>query len=273
MNPEYTYASQQGITTLYKFRAFDPVHPEYITNIFSRRELHFPAPSTLNDPFECRPHIYVEAPTSPTALLRLRRKIRELFNRNSVPRAEGRRRSRLALAPGFMDKRAKEMMEQLSLAINEYRLCSFSTSCDSLLMWSHYTDSHKGICLEFDARNADFGSALKVEYSTDYPALEFFDTDPATSLQAMILTKSKDWDYENEYRLVTKIPPLREQILLRNDKFTFQARHLTGVILGCQISTSNEQAIRSLVAAYPTPVTIRRAVRSTSKFFLEFDDD
>jgi len=169
-----------------------------------------------------------------------------------------------------MKKRATEMTNELPAALDEYRLCSFSNSRDSLLMWAHYANSHTGICLEFDAKNKDFGSALKVEYSATYPVLEFFDDDPAATLQSMILTKSEDWFYEKEFRLVTRIPPLSQQIQLHNDKFTFQHTHLTGVILGCQISDENEAMIRGFVAAYPSPLTIKRAVRSTSKFSLDF---
>lgn len=270
MTNQFTFASQQRIATLYKFRAFDPVHPEYIANIFSRRELHFPAPSTLNDPFECKPYVYAAAPITPIARLQTQKKIREHFKMHDVPRYESRRRSRIAMTPGFMEQRAKELTAQLPAALDEFRLCSFSSSCDSLLMWSHYTDSHKGICLEFGAKNHDFGSALKVEYSSVYPTLEFFDVDPTASAKAMILTKSEDWIYENEYRLVTKLLPHPEQIQLHNDKFIFQAKCLIGVILGCQISAGNEKMIRDLVSAYPSTVAIKRAIQSASKFALEF---
>lgn len=36
-----------------------------------------------------------------------------------------------------------------NLAKNFYKICSFSETNSSILMWSHYADSHKGICLCF----------------------------------------------------------------------------------------------------------------------------
>lgn len=32
----------------------------------------------------------------------------------------------------------------------DFGICSFSKNCDDILLWSHYADGHKGLCLVFD---------------------------------------------------------------------------------------------------------------------------
>ena len=59
--------------------------------------------------------------------------------------------------------------------IRLYRVYCLSEVCDSPLMWAHYTDSHTGICLDFDALAAPFtqqNGATKVSYRATYPAFD-----------------------------------------------------------------------------------------------------
>ncbi|MBK6787723.1 MAG: DUF2971 domain-containing protein [Betaproteobacteria bacterium] len=50
-----------------------------------------------------------------------------------------------------------------------YRMLCFSAHNDILLMWSHYADAHRGICLIFDAKDPVIGMARKVNYPDAYP--------------------------------------------------------------------------------------------------------
>ncbi len=59
----------------------------------------------------------------------------------------------------FMIKRNDfvEQMKKLVYDIKDSLLVScFSETCDSILMWSHYADSHKGVCIEFENEDNDF---------------------------------------------------------------------------------------------------------------------
>ena len=56
-------------------------------------------------------------------------------------------------------------------------LC-FTDSPSNMLMWSHYADSHKGICLEFDTEKNEltpnvFDKIYQVEYTKSYPKINF----------------------------------------------------------------------------------------------------
>lgn len=48
-----------------------------------------------------------------------------------------------------------EQVKQWKSAIQAmFRLCCFSEEGDPCLMWSHYADNHKGICIEYDFKAA-----------------------------------------------------------------------------------------------------------------------
>ena len=76
-----------------------------------------------------------------------------------------------------------------------YRVYCLSTKADSTLMWSHYTNDHQGICLEFACDNIVFGSAIQIQYSREYPLLDFAidGQDPLGMLPLFV--KSDVWSY------------------------------------------------------------------------------
>ncbi len=41
-------------------------------------------------------------------------------------------------------------------------------------MWSHYADSHKGICLEFDTSFEPFNKSRQVKYGNKIPIINFY---------------------------------------------------------------------------------------------------
>src|SRR6185503_18265527 len=77
---------------------------------------------------------------------------------------------------------------------------------DDLLMWAHYGDCHRGVCIGF-ARDSEgtFGrTVLPVEYREDYPRLTAANFDPSmnpNSFDQLWLTKAAAWRYEREWRI------------------------------------------------------------------------
>ena len=269
MNGVYRYARQAQVRRVYKFRSFEPLHPEYISRMFTHHELYFPSPTHLTDPFECKPFIRPPALSTWAEKWRAEREARSLLIRNGTSRNEAKARAKSAKNPDFMATRAAEMTAELPRDMESYRICSFSSKWDSLLLWSHYAGAHQGICLEFDAENDDFGSALEIQYSDDYPSMDFFDRDPDRLLKSMILTKASDWQYESEYRLITKVPHLHPQIQVVENTWAFPPERLVGVIMGCEISPKNEAIVREFVSSYESSVTLQRAVRSNHEYAIK----
>lgn len=99
--------------------------------------------------------------------------------------------------PSDISNQAKKvLLKQIknARAFNNKITC-FSECNDSLLMWAHYTDNLRGVCLCFDTEKDPtfFSKAYKVNYSkyrTDSGNFECY------------FTKALDWSYEQEWRIV-----------------------------------------------------------------------
>ena len=79
------------------------------------------------------------------------------------------------------------------------------TPIDNMLMWSHYADYHRGICVEYSQNIAHllakYNNLLcfqKVVYG-EYPTIP---DNPSGYELEPILHKASCWEYENEYRCV-----------------------------------------------------------------------
>ncbi len=257
---------------IYKFRSFDPERPDRLARIFTHHELYFPKPAELNDPFECRPIARPPRLNSWADRWRVERSARKLLVKYGTPKKLAKARAKSATDPEFMKLRAQEMTDQLPVDMQEYRICSFSATWEPILLWSHYADAHRGICIGFSVNNDDMGSAMQVSYSEELPSIEYFDRNEEETLKALILTKSSAWRYEEEFRMVSKEPPIHPQIQLVNQRYNFPANRLVEVILGCEATQNLEDRVRGWIANYGTPVRLFRTSRSKEKFSLDLTE-
>ena len=75
-------------------------------------------------------------------------------------------------------------------------------------MWSHYADSHKGVCLEFSGGpDSPFSKASPVTYQLQYPAGSIVATPRERLAELTSLTKALPWAYEEEWRMLHELPP------------------------------------------------------------------
>lgn len=92
---------------------------------------------------------------------------------------------------------------------NTWGYLSFSKSWDSPLMWSHYADRHRGVCLEFDGTSGS-KPFFDVQYSkkrifkgiTIEGFSEFVSKD---NMVELLGTKAKGWEYEQEVRYMHRL--------------------------------------------------------------------
>ena len=89
---------------------------------------------------------------------------------------------------------------------DDYAILSLSGRWDSIAMWSHYGDQHKGYCVGFyeeKMRNSKiFGMGGPVHYNKNdgFPLIRPYEWG-MEKLFKMSHTKAKEWKYEKEYRL------------------------------------------------------------------------
>ena len=102
-------------------------------------------------------------------------------------------------------------------------------------MWSHYADSHSGVCLIFDWNEPFFAAAQPVAYAQRRPIINpVFDSNDEM-LSHALLTKSAQWSYEPEWRIV--------HYRHGAGSYEFPPEALLGVILGPQISKENRALV------------------------------
>ncbi len=175
-----------------------------------RETIYFNSPSKFNDPYDCNFGFHVED-ISDAEIMNYKKNEYQFFN-NRSPEIQ----SKFSSASNdelrkLLIKTAKSVLESTMSEIrNKMGIACFSEVNDNLLMWSHYAKSCKGICLEFDTNFAPFTKMNKVEYKDNLPFINALnilnqknlDTSNPSESSKLWLTKSDDWKYEREWRIV-----------------------------------------------------------------------
>lgn len=181
--------------------------------------------------------------------------------------------------PGY----SRKDLHGYSLKESLPKVCCFSGKDNNILMWSHYADSHQGICLrfrskkdwdnelgeyylEFDSRDNSLPLQLAVEHpfrnmfnkkkflEVTYknkdeicPIVNYFDTDSDLKITKCLLNKFIDWRYEEEYRMMITRDDVNKG-LLSYDEFEkglleYQKEDLEGIVVGMKITYENVKLV------------------------------
>jgi hypothetical protein len=89
-------------------------------------------------------------------------------------------------------------------------VCCFSKNMNSILMWSHYADNHRGVCLEWDFdTQANKGRFFEMEYHNVVTVLDEVKRTNTGHLSLNIetngkflTTKFQTWQHEEEIRMI-----------------------------------------------------------------------
>ena len=142
---------------------------------------------------------------------------------------------------------------------------SLTSRPDNLLMWSHYTDDHKGFAIGFDEKHAFFANnANQLSLPNGVQPVRYRKRRKRISYDAIddlsiLFEKSVDWQYEAEYRMLM---PLNEGTFLRSSirkpgypfeevplpvfLFRFPAECIESIILGARFADIDRMRIERL---------------------------
>jgi hypothetical protein len=141
-------------------------------------------------------------------------------------------------------------------------LLSISATAQNTVMWSHYSEKHKGAVIGIDVNKIIPGgiSALQVKYSKKRPRINILTDikDPFKAFHKIVLTKSIEWKYEREFRAIfddeyLKNPQEQDSACLKvfNGKKTWFLRldgeSIREVIFGLYTEESLKSSIRKLI--------------------------
>ena len=254
-------------TKLYKYRDTG----DFTEAIFISNEVHFASPEKFNDPFDSVFRIQDGGKRNKDvydsgALQAIQEKNPEwsFEVQRDAAKAVG---TKIQADPS---KKARSNFET-KLANDTNRIAgilSLSAQNDNILMWSHYADEHKGICIEFrtDIEPSLFTQAHPVVYDEKYPQFDLHEVvtnEELRSSAAWMLTKSPLWEYEQEWRVL--------DFKVRNEEKSFPAECISGVVLGCRIPANEKQKVERWVSSFSHDVAVYQAQRSRTHFRLSID--
>lgn len=156
--------------------------------MIGNHNLQFTNASQLNDPFDCHP---------------------KLLDYSNIPKRK----------QGWIPKKwwiEKEIYDATNVR-NDTWLCSLSKVNDSILMWAHYCYNHKGICIGLDIDKVMasvppmFGEIYLQPFILDVQYKSIIERpDGYCNAKGLFYyqwqTKAKEWEYEQEVRLVQPGP-------------------------------------------------------------------
>lgn len=203
--------------------------------------LHFANPSDFNDPFDCKPVIEPDSDlgTLRSVLQKLITKRVSVETLSALKKAKAKGDKAIGHAhhvgeqeatqtlvdieyhatdPDYTCSREEaerfllsEAIERELLRQNDKGVCCFSESVNNPLLWGHYGDKHKGICIGYglDRKPAPqihkvvYGGARTVRTSLVAQAILTEDEKAIAALDRDIfLRKAPQWRYEKEWRLL-----------------------------------------------------------------------
>jgi hypothetical protein len=251
---------QQPFDTIpyYKYQACPADNQEkqaWVREILVEHKLFFATRKDFNDPFDCVVPSLLQIPGTI-----LKRSVEEFLDRNfpgAAPAEWAERRDQLMSVRSLQGLR-----EGIQNGVDQAGIACFCKVRDDILMWAHYADKHKGLCFEFDgsANCKFFGEAQPVEYR-DFTAVPLGDS--MKIMERIILTKSKHWSYEREYRIVR---PGIVKPGMAGQKLDYPVELLTGVIFGCMMQDKERQLVRQWAKEGNCCVAIFEARPKASEF-------
>lgn len=228
--------------------------------------VYFQTPNKFNDPFDCKTSFHYGRATDSAWQRHYTNAIRTQNPRKSEQEiralVESAMKHEFHKEPTFRENELMRFQAVLSNSVKKLGILCMSEINDDILMWSHYSDGHRGICLQFDKKQLQkYFYVEKVQYRSPYPTFkEFLDLVDNNQLHKLLMFKSDHWEYECEWRAIHNIHR-NEARLLR-----LAPGILTGVILGCHMSDRNRAFIEEWVKSMGNTLHLYEARRNLSSY-------
>lgn len=284
---------------------------DYTLELLKNNEFYFSSPDQFNDPFDCYMPItfakgkanwrkqteYLASHTNSDKKLFIERlmTVGEYLNFDPL-------QTPLKNAPDYV-KTFSQNIKKLNLQ-NAFRIYSLSAKKDNMLMWAHYGDSFRGICLGFSAfsladqglpsfYNIKFENIINnsttltllqqksaycgpVHYASDnkLPAesISIINEFNSSELLHLLSTKYKEWIYENEFRLIFPQQSIHKASKGTN-KLNFDKNILKDVIFGFDCEAKNKEEIKNIVKEKYQKTKFYNCIRKPGEYGVIIEPD
>lgn len=293
-NPVREFKDFEGAfhETLFKYKAWD----EWGKKMLKDGSLYFTSPGRFNDPFDCKISVAYHLLTPKEHHQLLKQKAREHLGVSSSQAFQVAHKM-------FKDKyweSAEGMKREQETVDKSLGVLSLTPDYRNLLMWSHYSEFHKGLCIGLNTshlqvlachlltrRNpiAEESCTFYLDHVTygDYPEIHPHD-DVVERAQKSMLHKYGQWSYEEEVRGWIHIPKKVRQYMdglgdeVKKKKLDTKFRTIqappelfTHVVLGCKMPDEDRQEITELVKAELPHMEVWQAHKKPYHFALNFE--
>jgi hypothetical protein len=189
------------------------------------------------------------------------------------------------------NEKAMEIVSRILDLRNSLYVGCLSSQFDSILMWAYYGQNHKGLCLEIELED-DKEHSFPVVYQEDRPSIKAqrfieemcgrfvagYETEQIskdTVLQQLVsqpyVTKSKEWEHEQEHRLIYTEKELIgkgvDKVMCNDgiERYMFPISKITKVYLGAAMSDKQKAEIYSII---PSEIEVVEMKISDAKYEL-----
>ena len=225
------------IKFLYKYRSYN----KNSLSVLIDKKIWVSSPSAFNDPFDCK--ISLDKNYSNSDYTKFSMEVGLDANQYTKDTFQGIHDS---YENGKLTKTARHAVDSAFKDIQKQVLntgvFSLSESKSNLLLWSHYADSHRGFCIEFErSPDSELGKDKQtspVEYKKEFPIIKLSEIAPdGMQLLRAILTKAIDWKYEKEWRMFFKKADTHHDLPAR----------ISSIIFGCRMAEKHKTKIKNIM--------------------------
>lgn len=160
---------------------------------------------------------------------------------------------------------------------NNYRLLCLSKEENNILMWAHYSGNHSGIRVKLSVSETDpfFTFPIAIKYDTSYPIYKYFkernNISKGSLIEHIVGIKFKDWEYENEVRILKEIKPngTKEEGTL----FKFDGNIIQEIAFGLNSNDADIKLTRSINEKYYNgKIVLKKATKKINDFTPQLEE-
>ena len=224
----------------------------YLLDSLVHSRLHFARPETLNDPFDCQ--------VDPKKSLK-----------NAFEQSSGLSKKSLET---LFDNEFQNVLNKSLQGFKDYGVFSAShkSSLECPLLWSHYGNEHKGICLVYSIPtafcsfgnngvigilNVEYGENLLTDWLKELPSkIEIHSIAFEEMMKKILTIKSSCWKYEDEVRIIRNT----------SGYVSIDQSYLQHICFGLKTSDDDKKLVRKIVDKFKYDVGYSE-IRRTQKDF------
>lgn len=261
-------------------------------DILRNLELKITPPDQFNDPFEFTPRVTCSSPRQHIKrLLNNKAEMRDMFleqkREGSFTGSYRDFKRRLHTSRGIFLSNLIEKMPKMNAEFQagfsdsvsrDMGVLCLSSRPYSIVMWGHYADKHRGIVIGFDRSWEVFHEKRgfkPVDYVDERPIWDTFRSRrELDSIDRVIFTKNKEWEYEAELRQLFLLEGLTKRPLKDRTIGYFKPvppEVIRSVRLGVRCPPERASEISSILRApqFAHVETSKSSLHAT-KYFLEY---